>query len=167
MAARTSCRVSSDAWTPIGAEQTASGYRSPGRTAAPISTSVWNTDSNGNYVSSAVGVVSGSSAALKSSEIQLQQDLSGDGDRSPRQSVSSCVGRRTALSLAMIWRCLPTTWRPRSRRRPAMGRPLSRTHSRPFSHSWPGRSADFHRRHGLARDGVSRGMMFRSDTMFL
>ena len=41
---------------------------------------VWNTDSNGNFVSNGTGgVVSGSSAALQSLEPSFQQDLNGDG----------------------------------------------------------------------------------------
>ena len=43
---------------------------------------MWNTDRNGNFVSSS-GVVSGTSAALQSIETSFQQDLNGDGvDRS-------------------------------------------------------------------------------------
>ena len=40
---------------------------------------VWNTDSNGNFLSVAVGVVSGTTAALESFETSFQQDLNGDG----------------------------------------------------------------------------------------
>ena len=40
---------------------------------------MWNTDSSGNYVSSASDVVSGTSAALESFETSFQQDLNGDG----------------------------------------------------------------------------------------
>ena len=40
---------------------------------------VWNTDSSGNYISSALDVVSGTSAALQSFETSFHQDLNGDG----------------------------------------------------------------------------------------
>ena len=40
---------------------------------------VWASDSNGNYVSSLTGVVSGTSATLESYETILYQDLNGDG----------------------------------------------------------------------------------------
>jgi hypothetical protein len=40
---------------------------------------VWNTDSNGNYVSNAIGVVSGTSPTLESLETSFHQDLNGDG----------------------------------------------------------------------------------------
>ena len=41
---------------------------------------VWNTDINGNFISNGTGgIVSGSSAALRSLEPSFQQDLNGDG----------------------------------------------------------------------------------------
>jgi hypothetical protein len=40
---------------------------------------VWNVDSNGNYISSPIGAVSGSSSTLKSLEVSFQQDFNGDG----------------------------------------------------------------------------------------
>ena len=39
------------AWTPIGAEQTASGYEVAWKIAGADQYAVWNTDSNGNYIS--------------------------------------------------------------------------------------------------------------------
>src|SRR5260370_40621826 len=39
----------------------------------------WNADNNGNYLGNAIGVMSGSSAALGSLETSFQQDLNGDG----------------------------------------------------------------------------------------
>ena len=66
-------------WAPIAAVQTASGYESPGRTPATNQYTVWNTDSNGNYISNVIGVVSGTSTALESLETTFHQDLNGDG----------------------------------------------------------------------------------------
>ena len=40
---------------------------------------VWNTDSNGNYVSTPFAAVSGSNTALESLETSFHQDLNGDG----------------------------------------------------------------------------------------
>ena len=40
---------------------------------------VWSTDSNGNYLSNLIGVVSGTSTALESLETTFNQDLNGDG----------------------------------------------------------------------------------------
>ena len=51
---------------PIGAVQTASGYDVAWKLTGANEYTVWNTDSNGNYVSSAIGVVSGTSTALES-----------------------------------------------------------------------------------------------------
>ena len=72
-------RVSSGAWTPIGAEQTATGYEVAWKVTGADQYTVWNTDSNGNYVSNLIGVVSGTSTALESLETSFHQDLNGDG----------------------------------------------------------------------------------------
>src|SRR5260370_405928 len=45
------------AWTPIGVEQTATGYEVAWKVTGADQYTVWNADSNGNYVSSLVGVV--------------------------------------------------------------------------------------------------------------
>jgi serralysin len=66
-----------DPYTPVGVEQTASGYQVALKYAAGNSFSIWNTDSNGNFVSYAV--YAGDSTALKSLETNFQQDLNGDG----------------------------------------------------------------------------------------
>ena len=67
------------AWTPIGAEQTASGYEVAWKLAGADQYTVWNTDSSGNYISIQIGVVSGASYALQSLETSFHQDLNGDG----------------------------------------------------------------------------------------
>jgi serralysin len=66
---------------PIGAEQTSGGYVVAWKvTGSADQYMVWNTDSNGNYVSSAFpSLVSGTSTALESSETAFHQDLNGDG----------------------------------------------------------------------------------------
>jgi hypothetical protein len=66
-------------WAPIGAEQTASGYEVALKVAGADQYAVWNTDSNGNFVSIALNTVSGTSAALESIETSFHQDLNGDG----------------------------------------------------------------------------------------
>src|SRR6266478_3368613 len=65
-------------WTPIGAEQTATGYEVAWKVTGADQYGVWNTDSSGNYVSS-IGVVSGTSSTLESLETSFHQDLNGDG----------------------------------------------------------------------------------------
>ena len=67
------------AWTAIGAEATATGYQVAWKNTGADQYTVWNTDSSGKYLSNAVGVVAGSSTALKSLETAFQQDLNGDG----------------------------------------------------------------------------------------
>ncbi|WP_334385067.1 heparin lyase I family protein [Bradyrhizobium sp. AZCC 2262] len=67
-------------WTVIGAEKTASGYEVALKATSGNQYIVWNTDNNGNVISSALGgVVSGSSSALQGIEASFQQDLNGDG----------------------------------------------------------------------------------------
>ncbi len=67
-------------WTPMGAEITATGYEIAWKVAGADQYTVWNTDSSGNYVSNAIGVVSGSTATLESLETSFHQDLNGDGE---------------------------------------------------------------------------------------
>ena len=71
------------AWTPIGAEATASGYEVVFKNGSLDQYTVWATDSNGNYLSSIVGTVSGTDNALVSLEPGFQQDLNGDGKINP------------------------------------------------------------------------------------
>ena len=66
------------AWTPIGAEQTATGYEVAWKIPGTDTYTVWTTDSNGKYLSD-IGHVSGTSAALESLENSFHQDLNGDG----------------------------------------------------------------------------------------
>ena len=68
----------SGGWMPIGAEQTATGYEVAWKVTGADQYTVWNTDSNGNYLSD-IGVVSGTSYALESLETSFHQDLNGDG----------------------------------------------------------------------------------------
>jgi serralysin len=63
-------------WAPIGAEQTAGGYEVAWKAAGADQYSVWNTDSNGNYIS--LNVYSGTSTAFESLETSFHQDLNGD-----------------------------------------------------------------------------------------
>ena len=66
-------------WVPIGAEQTANGYEVAWKVTGADQFTVWNTDSSGNYLSSAFNSASGTSATLESFEPSFQQDLNGDG----------------------------------------------------------------------------------------
>ena len=67
-------------WMPIGAEQLAGGgYEVALENASTGRYTVWSTNSNGNYLSNLIPVVSGNSIALESLENTFHQDLNGDG----------------------------------------------------------------------------------------
>ena len=66
-------------WGAIGAEQTAGGYQVVWKVAGADQYTVWNTDSQGNYLANATGVVSGSDAFLQALEGSFAQDLNGNG----------------------------------------------------------------------------------------
>jgi hypothetical protein len=66
-------------WTPIGAEQTASGYEVAWKVTGADQYTAWITDSSGNYITSIIGTVSGTDYALQSLEPSFHQDLTGDG----------------------------------------------------------------------------------------
>ena len=65
--------------SPIGAEQTASGYEVAWKVDGADTYGIWNTDTNGNYVSSPAGGLAGASATLENFETSFQQDLNHDG----------------------------------------------------------------------------------------
>src|SRR5271157_5637003 len=67
------------AWTPIAAQQTATGYEVALEEVGANQYGVWDTDSSGNYVSAPLSNVSGTSAALESIEASFNDDLNGDG----------------------------------------------------------------------------------------
>nr|WP_283805322.1 hypothetical protein [Bradyrhizobium sp. OK095] len=64
--------------TPIGGEQTSTGYEVAWKVAATNQYGVWYTDTNGNYLSN-IGLVSATSSTLESLETSFHQDLNGDG----------------------------------------------------------------------------------------
>src|SRR5205814_8861777 len=61
-------------WVPVGVEATATGYEVAFKLTGTNTYTVWNTDSSGNYNSSAIGGVSGNSAAFERSEEHLHED---------------------------------------------------------------------------------------------
>src|SRR6185295_6939287 len=71
---------------PIAAEKTATGYEVAWKATGTDQYTIWNTDNNGNYVSS-IGVVSGNSPILQAFENSFHQDLNGDGRISPQVTV--------------------------------------------------------------------------------
>ena len=94
-----------DGWTPIGVEQTAGGFEVAWKKVGADQYTMWMTDSNGNFRSNPVGVVSGSSTTLKSLEASFHQDLNGDGvitgaGPAPANIVSGTAGNDTLTSAA-------------------------------------------------------------------
>jgi hypothetical protein len=87
-------------WTPIGAEAMNGGYEVAWKLMGADSYSIWQTDSNGNYVSVVAGGVSGSSLALESAETSFQQDLNGDGTTGPTKTVIQTDGGTDLVQLA-------------------------------------------------------------------
>jgi serralysin len=78
-----------NAWTPIGAEQTASGYEVAWKYGTADQYTIWMTDSNGNFVSDTLGPVSG--ASIESYETSFHQDLNGDGVIGPIPAATFAV----------------------------------------------------------------------------
>jgi hypothetical protein len=70
-------------WAPIGAVATASGFDVAWKLVDANAYSVWAVDSNGNYVSSIVGGVTGANLGLEVLERTFHQDLNGDGRIGP------------------------------------------------------------------------------------
>ena len=64
-------------WTPVGAEQTATGYEVAWGILAADQYVVWNTDSNGNYMSNATGIVSGQDFTLEDLNPSFGENLNG------------------------------------------------------------------------------------------
>ena len=82
-------------WAPVGAEQTPNGYEVAWRDASANEYTVWNTDLNGNYTSSATGILSGTSYALEDLELSFGEDLNGDGTTGP---TTTSIGTNGSLA---------------------------------------------------------------------
>jgi T5SS/PEP-CTERM-associated repeat protein len=82
-------------WAPVGAVKTANGYEVAWRDASANEYTVWNTDLNGNYTSSATGVLSGASYALENLELSFGEDLNGDGTTGP---TTTSIGANGSLA---------------------------------------------------------------------
>jgi len=90
-------------WTLIGAAQTASGYEVAWKVAGGDLYTVWNVDSNGNYITNSVLPSSGSSTAIENAETSFHQDLNGDGVigvPSGVQPKSSPIAQAAAVTVA-------------------------------------------------------------------
>src|SRR5690348_109723 len=83
------------AWAATGAERSGSGYEVAWKVTGADQYTVWNTDSSGNYLSNAIGVVSGSDLGLQSLETTFQQDLNSDGTVGPTPTAIESYGATT------------------------------------------------------------------------
>ena len=81
-------------WTPVGAEQTATGYEVAFKNAANQFV-VWNVGANGDYTSAATGFLSGTSYALEQLELTFGEDLNGDTHVGP---ATTPIGTNGALT---------------------------------------------------------------------
>ena len=86
---------STGTWTPIGAEQTGTGYEVAFKGAGADQYMIWFTDSSGAYLSN----VQGTGAAISTYESSFQQDLNGDGTIGP---VGSAIESFGSTSLNVI-----------------------------------------------------------------
>jgi serralysin len=66
-------------WSPIGVEQTATGYVVAWKEIGADQYTEWSVDSNGNYISNLINPESGNSLSLENAETVFHQDLNGDG----------------------------------------------------------------------------------------
>src|SRR5215475_1408868 len=87
------------AWTPIAAEQTASGYEVAWKIPGADQYTIWTTDSSGNYLSSAFDSASGSSTQLESFETSFNDDLNGDGTIGVPPSAPTVIESSGSMSL--------------------------------------------------------------------
>ncbi len=91
--------TSGGTWSPVAAEKTATGYEVAWSLLGSDQYTVWNTDANGDYTSSATGVVSGQSFALEDLEPAFGEELNGDG-RAPSATLITSTSPGGVLNLS-------------------------------------------------------------------
>ncbi|WFU83849.1 M10 family metallopeptidase C-terminal domain-containing protein [Bradyrhizobium sp. CIAT3101] len=89
-------------YTPIGVEQTSTGYEVAWKVAGADTYSVWSTDSNGNYTGNSYQPGPGSNAALETLETSFHQDLNGDGVIGVATIVGTVIEAQGATSLVQV-----------------------------------------------------------------
>jgi Ca2+-binding RTX toxin-like protein len=85
-------------WTPLGVEQSSSGYQVAWQSKASDQYILWSTDSTGNWLSNPPAVM-GNDPGLQSAETSFQQDLNGDGTIGSSTGVAT--GYDTSFSLSL------------------------------------------------------------------
>ena len=86
-------------WTPIGVEQTASGYQVAWKLPGADQYIVWDTDSSGNQTSQTAFM---SGAALQSFETSFHQDLNGDGAIGVGGTVIESAGSTSLVAVGIM-----------------------------------------------------------------
>src|SRR5262249_56340748 len=88
-------------WTRLGAVGAATGYDVAWKVAGADQYTVWNTDSNGNYIAAITGyAVPGTDYSLEALEATFHQDLNGDGVIGPVPMVIQVDGSTSLTELA-------------------------------------------------------------------
>jgi serralysin len=85
-------------WTPVGTEQTSTGYEVAWQIAGSEQFTIWATDSNGNYTAT-VAAGSGTSLGVEQAESILHQDLNGDGVIGVASTVIEAFGSTSLVEL--------------------------------------------------------------------
>jgi len=96
-------------WLPVGAEQTPNGYIVAWKELGVDEYTAWTTDANGNFTSSLMGWVSGSSYALESLEPVLHQDLNGDNLLGARNATIEASGSTSLVDNANLYSLNPVS----------------------------------------------------------
>ncbi|MBY0322259.1 MAG: VCBS domain-containing protein [Reyranella sp.] len=88
------------AWTLIGAEQTATGYKVAWKFGSADQYLVWNTDSSGNYTGDTTPILRAVDAPLQIAETAFQQDLNGDSQIGPTTTTIETAGDTDLVQVA-------------------------------------------------------------------
>jgi hypothetical protein len=76
-------------WTPVGAVQTADGYEVAWRIPGQNEYEVWDTDSNGDFIVDATGILSGASAELEGVEANFGETFAGAGAKAAPTAIAT------------------------------------------------------------------------------
>ena len=85
-------------WTPVGAVKTASGYEVAWSVPGQNEYEVWDTDSAGDYTSTATGILSGASAELEGVEANFGETFAGAG----AEATPTTIATNGATTLAEV-----------------------------------------------------------------
>ena len=85
-------------WMPVGAVQTATGYEVAWSVPGANEYEVWNTDSNGDFIGNATGILSGASAELEGVEANFGETFAGAG----AEATPTTIATNGATTLAEV-----------------------------------------------------------------